>query len=78
MDDELSSLKLKLYLFSSVNTEQWQDQRQLPIEEKKDGSLTGLLIYISGLTIERNTYDGNINPPEFRERLGKAKQFLEQ
>ena len=42
MDDESSSLKLKLYLFSYFNTDQWQDQRQLPVEEKKDGSSTGL------------------------------------
>ena len=31
MDDESSSLKLKLYLFSYADTEQIQDQRQLPI-----------------------------------------------
>ena len=30
MDDTFSSLKLKLYLFASADSEQWQDQGQLP------------------------------------------------
>ena len=30
MDDELSSLKVKLYIFTSANDEQQQDQQQMP------------------------------------------------
>ena len=36
MDDESSSLKLKLYRFSSANIEQRQYQSQLPVKEKTD------------------------------------------
>ena len=39
MDDELSSLKLKFYLFSFADTEQQQDQQQLTVENKKVGVL---------------------------------------
>ena len=66
MDDKLSSLKLKLYLLFSADADQGQDQRQLPVKEKKDGSFTGLLIYISGLTIGSNTCGVKINPAMFR------------
>ena len=37
MDDELPYLKLNLYLFSSADAEQGQDQRDLTVEEKKLG-----------------------------------------
>ena len=77
MDDESSSLKVKLYLLSSSDTEKKQDQRQLPVEYKKDRGLTVLMIYISVLTIGRNPYGKNIKPAKFSERLGKYKQFLE-
>ena len=48
---EIVITKLKLYLFSSADSYQRQDQRHLPVEEKKDGSLTGPLTYVSGQTI---------------------------
>ena len=50
----------------------------MPVEEKKDGSSTGLTTYTYSLMIGRNTYGGTINPTEFSERLGKTKQFLER
>ena len=78
MDDECSSLKRKLYLFSSADAEQRQDQRQLSVKEKKDGSSTGRPTYASGLTIGSNPSGFNIKPAEFSERLGTAKQFLER
>ena len=78
MDNKSSPLKLKLYLLSSADAEQRQDQRQLPVEDKKDGSSEGMSIYISGLTIRRNNYVGNIKPEDFSECLGKANQFLER
>ena len=76
MDDESSSLKLKLYLFSSVDAKQRQEQQQLPVKEKKAGSSTGRPTYASGLMIGRNPYNGKINHAEFSECLGKANQFL--
>ena len=54
MDGELSLLKLKLYLLSSANYEQRQDQRQLPAKEKKDRSLKVRPTYTSGLAIRSN------------------------
>ena len=78
MDDELLSPKLILYLFYSADTEQQQDQLQLPIEDMKGRSYTGLSIYLSGLTIRSNTYGEKIKPSEFSKRLGKANQFLKQ
>ena len=78
MDDESSSLKLKLYIFSSANTDQKQGQKQLPIEGKKKRISTGLPTYASGMTIRINAYDSTIKPAEFKERLGKANKFLEQ
>ena len=54
MDDKLSPLKLKLYLFSSADADKRQDQQQLPVKEKKVRSLTVLPTYASGLTIGRN------------------------
>ena len=78
MDDKSSLLKLKLYLFSSIDAEQRQEKRQLTAKEKKDRSLTGRTTYASGMTIGRNPYVGNIKPDEFSERLGKSKQFLER
>ena len=70
------SLKLKLHLFSSTYSEQRQDQRQLPVEEKKDGSLSGPPTYASGLTTERNPYSGKIKPAKFCKRLDQAKHFF--
>ena len=77
MDDESPSLKIKLYLFSSVDTDQQQGQRELPVGEKKYGRSTGLPIYISGLSLGKNTYVFSIKPDKSSERLGKAKHFLE-
>ena len=78
MDDKLSSLKLKLYLLSSADADKRQDQKQLPVEEKKDGSLTSLPTYASGLTIGRNPNCRTINPVEFIGRLVKENQVLER
>ena len=35
MDNELSSLKLSFYLFSSADAEKCQDQRQMTVKYKK-------------------------------------------
>ena len=78
MDDELSSLKLKLFLLSYAGTYQRQDQQQLPAEEKKGGILTGLSTYASGLNIRRNFYGGTIKTVEFSESMRESKQFLER
>ena len=53
--DKLSSLKLKLYLFSSVNAEQRQDQRKMLVKDNKDISLTGPTTYTFDPTIKINT-----------------------
>ena len=74
----MTSLKLKLYLFSSPDAEQRQDQRHLPFKEKKDGIYPGPLTYASGLMIGRNFYGGKINPAEFYKRLEQSKQFLKR
>ena len=46
----------------------------MPVEENKEGILTGPLIYVSGLTIVRNPYSGKIKPNEFCKRREQAKQ----
>ena len=47
--------------------------------EREDGQELDILpIYISGLTIGRNSCDGKIKGEKFRERLGEAKEFPEQ
>ena len=56
MDDKWSSLKLKLYLFSSVNADPWQNQQQLPVREDKNCSSVGLPTHASGQKIGRHTY----------------------
>ena len=78
MDDESSLIKLKLYLFSSADNDQQQEQWQLTVEEKKDCWLTGQPTCASGLKIRRNPYGGNIKPAKFSKSLGKYKQFLER
>ena len=45
--DKLASLKLKLYLFSSADAEQQRYQWQMPVKEKKYGTLPGPLTYAS-------------------------------
>ena len=69
MDAKVSSLKLKLYLFSSADAEKQQDQKQLPVKENKDGSSTGPTTYVFGMTIRRIPYGDKINPSEFCKRL---------
>ena len=69
MDDKLSLLKIKLHLFYSTDANQRQDQRQLPVKDKKGGSSTGPPIYVSGLTIRINPYIRKINPAEFFNRF---------
>ena len=78
MDDKSSLLKIKLYLFSSANADQRQDQKHLTIKDKKDRSLSGRPSYASYLEIGRNPYDGKINPDKFSENLKKAKQLIER
>ena len=78
MDDESSSLKLKLYFFSSEDAEQWKDQRQISVEEKEDGNPKGRPTHSSGMTTRRNPYVLKIKPAEFSEWLGTDKQFLER
>ena len=73
-----NSLKLKMYLFSSAKSEQIQDQRDLPVEEKKGGISKGRPTYASGMTIRRKIYGVKIKPDEFSERLWKANRFLER
>ena len=51
MDEKYSLIKIKLYLFSSTDAYQWQDQRQLPVEDKKGGSSTGPPTYVSSFII---------------------------
>ena len=46
----------------------------MPVEEKKDESLTGPPIYVSGLTTRRNPYGGKTNPAELCKYLEQAKQ----
>ena len=57
--------------------EKWQDHWQITVEYKKNGSSTGILIYISSMKILRNPYDGKIKPAKFSKWMGKAKNFLE-
>ena len=78
MDDESSPLKLKPYLFSSADADQQQDQRQLTVEDKNYGSLTGFPTYAYGLIIISNPCVRKIKTVEFSDRLGKAKQSLER
>ena len=78
MDDKSSSLKLKLNIFFSAESDRRQDQEQLTAKENKKGSLTGLLTYASGLMIGRNHCSGKIKPAKFSDRPGKAKKFLER
>ena len=75
MDSTFSSLKLKLYLFYSINSYQRKDKKQLSVKYNKDGSSTGHPIYISGLAIERSSYSGKINPAEFCNILKQSKHF---
>ena len=78
MDDESSSLKLKLYLLSSADAEQRQDQQQLSFKEKKYGRSTGRPAYAYGLTIGRNPYVLKIKPAKFSKRLETDRQLLER
>ena len=71
--DKLPSLKLKLYIFFSANAEQWQDQKKIPVKQKKYDSSTGRMIYISGLTIGRNPYSSNIKPADFQRAPGEGQ-----
>ena len=70
--DKLPSLKIKLYLLSSADAEQGQDQQQLPVEEKKDRSSPGPRL------TEINPYGGNIKPYKFCKRLEQANQFFKK
>ena len=72
--DKLSLLKLKFYLFSSANAEQRQDQRYLPVEDKKGGSFPGPPTYASGLNNKIKPYDRNIKHEKLCKRLEQAKQ----
>ena len=65
MDDKLSPLELKLYLFYSANLYQRQEQRKITVEDKKYGSLIGPTTYISTLEEGRNLYGGKTNSVEF-------------
>ena len=76
MDDKSSSLKL--YVFSSADAEQWQDQQQLPVEENKGNSFTGPLTCAAGLKIRKKPYGGKINPSEFYKRLDQVKNLFKQ
>ena len=76
--DTFSSLKIKLYLFSSTDTNQRQDQIHITVKEKKGGGLTGPPTYTSGLTIEIITYGGIINPAEFCKSLDQEQQSPKQ
>ena len=68
------SLKIKLYLLSSADNEQRQDQQQLTVAEKKNGSLTGPPTYVSVLVIKINPYCVKIKTAEFWKSLDQAKQ----
>ena len=78
MDDELSLLKIKPYLFSSADAKQRQDQSQMLVKEKNDGSSPGPPTYASGLTTERNPYSGKIKPAKFCKRLDQANQLFKR
>ena len=74
--DKFPYLKLKLYLFSSANFNQRQDQHQMTVKDKRDGSFPGLFTYSSGLTTKINSYGRKINFAKFYKRLDQANQFL--
>ena len=76
MDNKLLSLKLKLHIFSSVDSDQRLDQQQMPIKDRNDRTSIGLTIRICSLTIRRNSYYMKIKPADFREPMRKPKQFL--
>ena len=76
--DKFPPLNLKLYLFSSTDAEQRQDQRQLPAEEKKDGSSPGPPTYSSVITTKINPYGGKTNPSKFCNRLDQANNFFKR
>ena len=63
MDDKLSSIKL--YLFYSTNVDQLQDQKLLPVKDKKDISSAVTLTYVDGVIIERKPFGRKINPTKF-------------
>ena len=60
MDNKSSYLKLKLYIFSSADSEQLKDHQQLKFKDKKERSLTGHLIYAYGLVSGRKGYGRKI------------------
>ena len=72
--DKFPSLKFKCYLFSSADVKQRQDQRYLPVEEKKYVSSPGPPTYASSLTTKRKPYGRKIKPADFFKRLEQAKQ----
>ena len=51
MDDKFSSLKLKIYLFSSADSEQWRDQQKRPAKEKKEERLEVLQTHAADPTL---------------------------
>ena len=76
--DKFPPLNLKLYLFSSADAEQRQDQQQLPVKEKKEGSSLGPPTYVSGITTKINTYVGKIKPADLCKHLEQLKQFFKR
>ena len=76
--DKFPSLKMKVYLLSSADTKQWQDQQQLPVEEKKYGSLPGPSTYTSVITTKINPYGRKIKPVRFYKRPDQTNQFFKR
>ena len=69
---------LMIYLFSSANLEQRQNQQKRPVEEKNNGISAGFLTHAASLTIGRNSFNRNTNPDEFCKRIEKAKHIFKQ
>ena len=78
MDDKTSSIEVKLYIFSSADAKEIHYKWQIPLEENKDGILTGPLTYKSGTKNGRNPYRGKINPNESCKRLDQANQSFQE
>ena len=74
MYEKISYLKLNLYHLSSINADQQEDQRHLPVKYNKYRSSTENMIYVYGMTIGINTYGGTINTSELCKRLEYFKQ----
>ena len=74
MKDKWSSLKLKLYLFSSTKADKGQDQKHLTVKEKKVRIFTGPPTYVYLLMTRINPYGVKTEPAEFCKSLENYKQ----